>query len=121
MAVTAGMDSFEQKLAQLPDASYILFKADWCPDCVRSTDAVKSAVATAGAQLLLVDVADAPPAWKTPAHPLRSDARFQLGGIPTLVYWKGGKAAAKLGAELERAPTTAAAAQVAAAFVKANP
>ena len=26
MAITAGMDSFEQKLAQLPDASYILFK-----------------------------------------------------------------------------------------------
>lgn len=57
-------------------------------------------------------------AWKTPSHPLRTDARFQLSGIPTLVHWKGGAVAAKLGAELERARTTAAAGQVAAAFIK---
>ncbi len=36
-------------------------------------------------------------AWKTPAHPLRKDPRFQLGGIPTLVHWKDGAVAAKLG------------------------
>lgn len=34
--------------------------ADWCPDCVRSTSAVQQAVAAAGAQLLMVDVADQP-------------------------------------------------------------
>ena len=165
--------------------------ADWCPDCVRSTSAVQQAVAAAGAQLLMVDVADQPaglvgavvqgrawrrlagccgpssyptawhtlflaccstqrhaplallaarlagssrtraarhtprhatpaarrphlaatqsknlacacslpppPGWKTPAHPLRSDPRFRLGGIPTLVHWQGGRVAAKLG------------------------
>lgn len=30
--------------------------ADWCPDCVRSTQAVRDAVAAAGAQLLELDV-----------------------------------------------------------------
>ncbi|KAL4431372.1 hypothetical protein ABPG75_006628 [Micractinium tetrahymenae] len=113
------METFEGKLADLPSSgAYVLFKADWCPDCVRSTQAVRDAVAASGGKLLEVDVAAQPPAWKTPAHPLRKDPRFQLGGIPTLVYWKGGAVAAKLGAELERAPSTAAAAQVAADFVK---
>lgn len=36
-------------------------------------------------------------AWKTPAHPLRSDSRFKLSGIPTLVQWKGGAVTATLG------------------------
>lgn len=36
-------------------------------------------------------------AWKTPTHPLRKDPRFQLGGIPTLVFWRNGAVAAKLG------------------------
>ncbi|PSC74668.1 thioredoxin Clot [Micractinium conductrix] len=108
----------DAKLAALPSSgAYLLFKADWCPDCVRSTQAVRDAVAAAGAQLLELDVG-APTAWKTPTHPLRTDPRFQLGGVPTLVFWSSGLAAAKLGRELERAPTAAAAAQVAAAFVK---
>ena len=73
--------------------------ADWCPDCVRSTGAVRAAVAAApGARLLEVDVAAVPAEWKTPAHPLRSDPRFRLSGIPTLVAWRNGAVAAKLGA-----------------------
>ena len=80
---------------------------------------VREAVTGAGKHLLVVDVG-AREEWKTPVNPLRSDPRFLLSGIPTLVFWQGGKSAAKLGAELEGAPTTTAAQKVVEAFVASH-
>jgi len=37
------------------------------------------------------------PAWRDPAHPWRVDPRFALRGVPTLIRWEGGAAAARLG------------------------
>ena len=37
------------------------------------------------------------PAWRDPAHPWRVDPRFALRGVPTLIRWEGGGAAARLG------------------------
>lgn len=98
---------------------FVHFKSEWCPDCIRSNVAVRAAVTGAGRDLLVVDVGTREQ-WKTPAAPLRSDPRFLLSGIPTLVFWRGGKAVAKLGAELEKAPSTAAAEHVARQFVAAQ-
>ncbi|EFN50994.1 hypothetical protein CHLNCDRAFT_141501 [Chlorella variabilis] len=115
-----GLAGVEHALGGL-DSAYVLFKADWCGDCRRSLGAVKEVVAAAGGTLLVVDVAKQSPSWKTSDHPLRKDPRFQLAGVPTLVLWKGGVVAAKLTSELEDAPTTEAAGQAAAAFIKGHP
>ena len=50
--------------------------------------------------------------WKDPGHPLRRNPALQLTGIPTLMRWHaggGGSCVARLGSELEAAPTVAAA------------
>ena len=57
---------------------------DWCPDCVRSTPAVRAAAA--GAALLEVDVGSSAE-WKDRSHPLRQDPQLKLTGIPTLFSW----------------------------------
>jgi hypothetical protein len=36
------------------------------------------------------------PTWRDPAHPWRVDPRFQLKGVPTLIQWEKGAAAARL-------------------------
>lgn len=36
------------------------------------------------------------PTWRDPAHPWRVDPRFQLKGVPTLIRWEKGAAAARL-------------------------
>jgi hypothetical protein len=36
------------------------------------------------------------PTWRDPAHPWRVDPRFQLRGVPTLIRWEKGAAAARL-------------------------
>jgi hypothetical protein len=45
----------------------------WCPDCVRSEDAIRQAVEATGGSLLEVQVGPRT-AWKTPAHPFRRAA-----------------------------------------------
>ena len=80
---------------------------------------MREGVAAVGATLLEVDVG-APATWKTPDHPLRRDPRFALSGVPTLVRWQNGAVTARLGAELERAPTAAAARELVDTFVAAN-
>lgn len=37
------------------------------------------------------------PTWRDPAHPWRADPRFRLTGVPTLIRWENGAAAARLG------------------------
>ncbi|KAF0912668.1 hypothetical protein E2562_018926 [Oryza meyeriana var. granulata] len=37
------------------------------------------------------------PTWRDPAHPWRVDPRFRLTGVPTLIRWENGSAAARLG------------------------
>ena len=69
-----------------------------CPDCVQSKEGVRRAAASRAVPLLEVDVGDRG-AWRAPAHPLRTDPRFGLSGIPTLFYWADGKPQAKLGEE----------------------
>ncbi|OEL32865.1 Thioredoxin-like protein Clot [Dichanthelium oligosanthes] len=39
------------------------------------------------------------PTWRDPAHPWRVDPRFELKGVPTLIRWENGAAAARLGDE----------------------
>ncbi|GJN28911.1 hypothetical protein PR202_gb17085 [Eleusine coracana subsp. coracana] len=36
------------------------------------------------------------PTWRNPSHPWRVDPRFQLKGVPTLIRWEKGAAAARL-------------------------
>lgn len=36
------------------------------------------------------------PTWRNPAHPWRVDPRFALKGVPTLIRWENGAAAARL-------------------------
>ncbi|KAF0891011.1 hypothetical protein E2562_005107 [Oryza meyeriana var. granulata] len=37
------------------------------------------------------------PTWKDLAHPWRVDPRFRLTGVPMLIRWENGTAAARLG------------------------
>ncbi|KAF0890975.1 hypothetical protein E2562_005086 [Oryza meyeriana var. granulata] len=37
------------------------------------------------------------PTWRDRAHPWRVDPRFRLTGVPTLIRWENGTAAARLG------------------------
>ncbi|KAL0463027.1 UNVERIFIED_CONTAM: Thioredoxin-like protein Clot, partial [Sesamum latifolium] len=30
------------------------------------------------------------PTWRNPQHPFRSDSRFSLKGVPTLILWEDG-------------------------------
>ena len=80
---------------------------------------MRDGVAAAGAHLLEVDVGERA-VWKSPSHPLRHDPQFMVSGVPTLVRWRDGAVAARLGGELESAPSPAAARQLVDTFVAAN-
>ncbi|GBF91444.1 hypothetical protein Rsub_04184 [Raphidocelis subcapitata] len=121
------LDAGLAKLDALPAPRYVLFNADadpatglpWCPDCVRACPAVKRTMADRGASLLEVGVGQRSD-WKgNAAHPCRVDPRFKVGGVPTLVHWRGGGsgAGAKMGLELEDAASPQEAVGLVAKFI----
>lgn len=122
----ADLDTGIQKLERLPAPRYIVFTADpdpatglaWCPDCVRALPAVRRTMEDRGASLLEVGVGQRAD-WKGNAsHPCRVDPRFLVGGVPTLVHWKGaGEAGEKLGSELEAASSPQEAVALVAKFI----
>ncbi|PIA53427.1 hypothetical protein AQUCO_00900185v1 [Aquilegia coerulea] len=75
----------------------ILFLADndpftslsWCPDCVRAEPVIykKLEASTDEVALLRAYVGDRP-TWRNAHNPLRTDSRFKLKGVPTLVRWE---------------------------------
>ncbi|KAF5736409.1 thioredoxin-like protein Clot [Tripterygium wilfordii] len=83
----------------------ILFLADkdpstnlsWCPDCVRAEPVIykKLETSTDDVALLRAYVGDRP-TWRNPQHPWRSDSRFKLTGVPTLIRWENGAVKARL-------------------------
>ncbi|KAL6909845.1 hypothetical protein ACP4OV_001504 [Aristida adscensionis] len=86
----------------------LLFLADrdpstnltWCPDCNVAEPVIYERLEAlqggGGAVLLRAYVGDKP-TWRDPAHPWRADPRFALTGVPTLIRWEKGAAAARLG------------------------
>mmetsp|Transcript_18635 Transcript_18635/g.56285 ORF Transcript_18635/g.56285 Transcript_18635/m.56285 type:complete len:514 (+) Transcript_18635:178-1719(+) len=120
--------SAKRRLPFFPAPHLVLFRASddpatgesWCPDVRRTLPAVEAAVAEAGGTLLQVLVGDRP-TWKSPDHPFRTDMRLHIGGVPTLLHWTSDGAGARLGSELERAPTTEAAKQLVSGFIRSLP
>lgn len=114
--VDAGLSDFEAHFDRLfasPDAAsdgkvkLLLFLADrkpgsslsWCPDCNVAEPVIYErleALEGKDAVLLRAYVGDKP-TWRDPAHPWRVDPRFGLKGVPTLIRWEDGAAAARLG------------------------
>ena len=82
----AAQSRMQAFLSSSTSPRFILFKADWCGDCVRGVPPTRAAVAAAGAPLLEIDVGDAQ-RWRDPNHPLRTHPSFQLQGIPTLIEY----------------------------------
>ncbi|KAL2251382.1 UNVERIFIED_CONTAM: Thioredoxin-like protein Clot [Sesamum indicum] len=86
-------------------ANFILFLADkdpstnlsWCPDCVRAEPVIykKLEASPDNVALLRAYVGDRP-TWRNPLHPFRSDSRFSLKGVPTLILWEDGVVKARL-------------------------
>ncbi|PIN02227.1 hypothetical protein CDL12_25255 [Handroanthus impetiginosus] len=86
-------------------ANLILFLADkdpstnlsWCPDCVRAEPVIyKKLEASADDVALLRAYVGDRPTWRNPQHPWRSDSRFKLKGVPTLIRWEDGAMKARL-------------------------
>ncbi|XP_073307348.1 thioredoxin-like protein Clot [Primulina huaijiensis] len=86
-------------------ANLILFLADkdpstnlsWCPDCVRAEPVIykKLEESSDNVVLLRAYVGDRP-TWRNPHHPWRTDSRFKLKGVPTLIRWEDGGVKARL-------------------------
>ncbi|KAL4517193.1 hypothetical protein Ndes2437B_g06800 [Nannochloris sp. 'desiccata'] len=96
---------------------FVLFKGDWCGDCVRGVPPTKAVIVAAGLSLVEVDVGDSE-TWRDPNHPLRVDQQLKLTGIPTLIEWtENGPAVKRLGPELESASTAAEVERLVTAFV----
>ncbi|KAL0411295.1 UNVERIFIED_CONTAM: Thioredoxin-like protein Clot [Sesamum latifolium] len=86
-------------------ANFILFLADkdpstnlsWCPDCVRAEPVIykKLEASPDNVALLRAYVGDRP-TWRNPQHPFRSDSRFSLKGVPTLILWEDGAVKGRL-------------------------
>ncbi|KAM7508984.1 hypothetical protein LguiA_019437 [Lonicera macranthoides] len=78
-------------------ANFILFLADkdpstslsWCPDCVRAEPVIykKLEESPDDVALLRAYVGDRA-TWRNPQHPWRTDSKFKLKGVPTLVLWE---------------------------------
>ncbi|KAM7512308.1 hypothetical protein LguiB_011183 [Lonicera macranthoides] len=78
-------------------ANFILFLADkdpstslsWCPDCVRAEPVIykKLEESPDDVALLRAYVGDRV-TWRNPQHPWRTDSKFKLKGVPTLVLWE---------------------------------
>ncbi|XP_062228813.1 thioredoxin-like protein Clot [Phragmites australis] len=84
----------------------LLFLADrdpstsltWCSDCnVAEPVIYEKLEALQGRDVMLLRayVGDKP-TWRDTAHPWRVDPRFGLKGVPTLIRWEKGAAAARL-------------------------
>jgi len=107
--VDAGLGDFETVLkaaeVQGPGLLLVLFLGDriasvgksWCPDCVRAEPIIYKAVNESASPVTLVRVyVGDRPTWRSPDHPLRSDERFHLKGVPTLIRWENGAIAGRL-------------------------
>ncbi|KAG0591349.1 hypothetical protein M758_1G165000 [Ceratodon purpureus] len=108
--VDARLDNFETVLkeaeaGQGPGLLLILFVGDvvastgesWCPDCVRAEPVIYDQVNGADRPVTMVRVfVGDKPTWKTREHPLRTDKRFRITGIPTLIRWENGAQASRL-------------------------
>ncbi|XP_051145237.1 thioredoxin-like protein Clot [Andrographis paniculata] len=98
---------FDKFTAEAPNhkANLILFLADkdpstdrsWCPDCVRAEPVIyqKLEASTDNVALLRAYVGDRP-TWRDPGHPWRTDSRFKLKGVPTLIRWEDGEVKGRL-------------------------
>ncbi|BAF19423.1 thioredoxin-like protein Clot [Oryza sativa Japonica Group] len=114
-ATVADFDAHFDKLFAAGDdaegkVKLLLFLADrdassnqtWCPDCNVAEPVIYDRVEAAAkgkekdVVLLRAYVGDKP-TWRDPAHPWRADPRFRLTGVPTLIRWENGAAAARLG------------------------
>ncbi|KAK4796658.1 hypothetical protein SAY86_028984 [Trapa natans] len=91
--------AFEKFILDVPKhrANLILFLADkdpstslsWCPDCVRAEPVIyKNLEASSGKVALLRAYVGDRPTWRNPRHPWRTDPRFKLTGVPTLIRWE---------------------------------
>ncbi|KAL5708013.1 hypothetical protein ACHQM5_018853 [Ranunculus cassubicifolius] len=99
----AKISNFDEEFAKFNSESaknkvnLILFLADidpstslsWCPDCVRAEPVIykKLEASSDDVSLLRVYVGDRP-TWRNAHNPLRTDSRFKLKGVPTLVRWE---------------------------------
>lgn len=69
----------------------------WCPDCVRAEPVIYKVVNEAEKPITLVRVyVGDRTTWRTPDHALRTDKRFKLTGVPTLVRWENGSIVGRL-------------------------
>ncbi len=80
------------------EALFLFFGAEnpqtgesWCPDCVVADPVVRRAIITARKDLTVYECPVGERAdWKNrPEHPFRTEARFRLTRIPTLLHFKG--------------------------------
>ena len=66
-------------------------------DCVRAEPVIYDQVNGADRPVTMVRVfVGDKPTWKTREHPLRTDKRFRITGIPTLIRWENGAQASRL-------------------------
>ncbi|CAH9085512.1 unnamed protein product [Cuscuta epithymum] len=100
---------FDKFIAEAPKnkANLILFLADpdpstslsWCPDCVRAEPVIYKKLEASSANdnvaLLRAYVGDRP-TWRNANHPWRADPRFNLKGVPTLIFWENNTAKGRL-------------------------
>lgn len=101
-----------------PDDSecYVYFYSNWCPDCTRSTPAVKAVCVGEGQRLLTVNVGERD-SWKDPSNPLRAQP-WAIKCLPSLIFlpsWTG-EPGAKLDSDLEQAPNATRAAELVSTF-----
>ncbi|KAI3984318.1 hypothetical protein MKX01_011272 [Papaver californicum] len=97
--------AFEKFNSENGRIKFILFLADidpstsvsWCPDCVRAEPVIYKKLEESSSDVLLLRayVGDRP-TWRTPNHPWRTDSRFNLKGVPTLVRWENGSVQGRL-------------------------
>lgn len=65
-------------------------------DCVRAEPVIykKLEESPDNVALLKAYVGDRP-TWRNPGHPWRTDSRFKLKGVPTLIRWEDGSVKAR--------------------------
>ncbi|KAG9450648.1 hypothetical protein H6P81_010613 [Aristolochia fimbriata] len=104
----AYVSNFEQvfeKFRSEGQMKLLLFLADkdpatsrsWCPDCVRAEPVIYQKLEASVKDIVLLKayVGDRP-TWRNPSHPLRTDQRFKLTGVPTLIRWENDAVAGRL-------------------------
>ena len=72
------------------DDAYILYYAQWCPDCI-SVPSIVQGLETAGAEVVVMcNIGEEREIWRSGEHCFKK-APLNLKGIPTLTRWNNGE------------------------------